>query len=115
MSESCVFCRIARGEIPASLVYEDDEVIGFHDLAPQAPVHVLLIPRRHVATLLETGPGDVELLGRLQRAAVATAEKRGLDRDGFRLVTNCLAGAGQTVFHLHVHLLGGRLLGWPPG
>jgi histidine triad (HIT) family protein len=115
MSESCVFCRIAKGEIPARLVHEDEEVVGFHDLNPQAPVHVLLIPRRHVGTLLETGPGDVELLGRLQAAAVEVARRLGLDREGFRLVTNCLEGAGQSVFHLHVHLLGGRPLGWPPG
>ncbi len=111
----CLFCQIAAGEIPAELEYEDDEIVAFRDINPQAPVHLLVIPRRHVATLLDTGDGDEQLLGRLQRVAVELARRQGLDRDGFRLVTNCLEGAGQSVFHIHLHLLGGRTMGWPPG
>lgn len=111
----CIFCKIAAGEIPAKLVHEDDEIVAFHDVQPQAPTHILVIPRRHIGTLLDTSDGDAELLGRLQRAAVEIARRQGLDRDGFRLVTNCLEGAGQSVFHLHVHLLGGRPMRWPPG
>lgn len=114
MSE-CIFCKIAAGEIPATLVHEDDEVVAFEDLSPQAPTHVLVIPRRHISTLLETSDDDAGLLGRMQRAAVEVARRRGLDQDGFRLVTNCLEGAGQSVFHIHLHLLGGRRMGWPPG
>jgi histidine triad (HIT) family protein len=111
----CVLCRIASGEIPARLVHSDDEIVAFHDLAPQAPTHVLVVPRKHIATLLETTPEDVALLGRLQAVAVDIARRLELDRGGFRLVTNCLEGAGQSVFHLHLHLLGGRRFNWPPG
>ncbi len=111
----CIFCKIAGGEVPTELVHEDDEIVAFHDLNPQAPTHVLVIPRRHIPTLLEAGEGDAGLLGRLQTTAVEIARRLGLDRDGFRLVTNCLEGAGQSVFHIHLHLLGGRRLGWPPG
>lgn len=115
MSDSCIFCRIARGEIPARKAYEDDELIAFHDLAPQAPVHLLLIPKKHVPTLLDTDAGDAGWLGRLQSRAVALARELGLSESGFRLVVNCLEDAGQSVFHLHLHLLGGRRFGWPPG
>jgi histidine triad (HIT) family protein len=115
MADDCIFCRIARGEIPARLAWQDEEIVAFHDLNPQAPTHVLLIPRRHIATLLEAGDDDVALLGRLQAAAVAVAKQLGLAESGFRLVTNCLESAGQSVFHLHVHLLGGRRFAWPPG
>ena len=111
----CIFCKIGTGEIPADLAYEDEHVVAFHDINPQAPVHVLVIPRRHLSTLLDAGEEDFELLGRLQLAAVEIARRQGLDESGFRLVTNTLAGAGQSVFHIHVHLLGGRSLSWPPG
>ncbi len=111
----CVFCRIAAGELEADIVYRDDEIVAFRDLEPQAPVHVLVIPRRHIATLLDTEHGDVALLGRLQRAAIRVAGELGLAASGFRLVTNCLEDGGQAVLHLHLHLLGGRRLGWPPG
>jgi histidine triad (HIT) family protein len=111
----CIFCRVAAGEIPARFVHQDAEVIAFHDLTPQAPTHVLVVPRRHLATLLEAKAEDAALLGRLQLVAVDIARRLELDRQGFRLVTNCLEGAGQSVFHLHVHLLGGRRFGWPPG
>ena len=111
----CLFCKIAAGEIPARLEYEDDEIVAFHDVNPQAPTHLLVIPRRHVATLLDTDESDSALLGRMQRVAVELARKLGLDERGFRLVTNCLEDAGQSVFHIHLHVLGGRTMGWPPG
>lgn len=113
--DGCVFCRIAAGEIPAAVVYEDEQVMAFRDLHPQAPTHVLVIPKRHLATLLEAGSADTLLLGQLQRAAIEVARREGLADSGFRLVTNCGEGAGQSVFHLHLHLLGGRRLDWPPG
>jgi histidine triad (HIT) family protein len=115
MDPACVFCRIAAGEIPAQVVYQDDDVVAFRDLHPQAPVHVLVIPRRHVATLVSEGGDRADLLGTLLAAAVRVARLEGLDGQGFRLVANCLEAAGQSVFHLHVHLLGGRPMGWPPG
>jgi histidine triad (HIT) family protein len=115
MNQDCIFCQISAGEIPAKVVYEDDTVLAFHDAAPRAPVHVLIIPRRHIATLLDATEKDAAVLGALQLRAVEIARELGLDRDGFRLVTNCLAGAGQSVFHIHLHLLGGREFGWPPG
>jgi histidine triad (HIT) family protein len=111
----CVFCRIVAGEIPARIVHQDADMVAFHDLAPQAPTHVLIVPRKHIASLLDATPEDAPLLGRLQTAAVEIARREGLDRVGFRVVTNTLEGAGQSVFHLHVHLLGGRRFGWPPG
>lgn len=111
----CIFCQIARGEIPARIAHQDDELVAFHDVAPQAPTHVLVIPRRHVATLLDLAAEDAALLGRMQMTAIGLARDLGLDRRGFRLVTNCLADAGQSVFHLHLHLLGGRRMQWPPG
>ena len=111
----CIFCKIAAGEIATEFVYQDDDVVAFHDITPQAPTHILIIPRRHISTLLDTGPETAPLLGRLQHAAVEIARQQGLEQRGFRLVTNCLEEAGQSVFHLHLHLLGGRRLGWPPG
>lgn len=111
----CIFCRIAAGDLQANIAYQDDNLVAFHDLNPQAPTHILIIPRQHIATLLETDDDQALLLGRLQRAAVEIARQQGLDNDGFRLVTNCLEAAGQSVFHLHVHLLGGRPFHWPPG
>ena len=111
----CIFCKIVAGEIPADLVYQDDAVVAFRDITPQAPTHVLIIPRQHIGTLLDISPETATLLGRMQHAAVEIARQEGLDERGFRLVTNCLEEAGQSVFHLHLHLLGGRRLGWPPG
>ncbi len=111
----CIFCKIAAGEIPADVVYQDDDVVAFRDITPQAPTHILVIPRRHIGTLLETTAETTLLLGRMQQAAVEIARREGLGERGFRLVTNCLEEAGQSVFHLHLHLLGGRRLGWPPG
>ena len=113
--DGCVFCRIVAGEIPATVVYQDENVLAFRDLHPQAPTHVLVIPKRHLASLVDAGAEDTALLGQLQQAAVQVARQDGLEDSGFRLVTNCGEGAGQSVFHLHLHLLGGRRLGWPPG
>ena len=110
----CVFCRIAQGDIPARYVHQDDDLVAFHDLAPQAPVHVLLIPRRHLASLADCGESDGALVGRLAIVAARLARELGL-AGGWRLVANTGADGGQSVGHLHFHLLGGRRLGWPPG
>lgn len=112
---SCLFCRIASGEIPASKVFEDDELLAFNDINPQAPLHVLIIPKRHVSTTNDLGAGDDGLVGRMVRRAAAIAAEKGYADRGYRAVFNCNAEAGQTVFHIHLHLLGGRGLGWPPG
>ncbi len=111
----CLFCRIAAKEAPAAIVHEDDEVVAFRDLRPQAPVHLLIIPRKHVASLGDAGDGDASLLGRILLVAKGLAVREGIDARGWRLVTNRGRGAGQSVFHLHFHLLGGRGMGWPPG
>jgi histidine triad (HIT) family protein len=108
-----IFGKIARGEVPTDLVYDDDRAVAFHDLNPQAPTHILVIPRKPIPRLSESAEEDTELLGHLLEVARKVAEKAGLD--DFRLVVNDGAGAGQTVFHLHVHVLGGRAFGWPPG
>jgi histidine triad (HIT) family protein len=114
MNAECLFCRIVAGEIPAEVVHSDEEVIVFRDVNPQAPTHVLAIPRRHVASAHELGAADGGLLGALFGALRATADAEGLG-DGYRIVTNVGAAAGQSVEHLHLHLLGGRRLTWPPG
>jgi histidine triad (HIT) family protein len=111
----CLFCKILRREIPASLVFEDERVIAFNDINPQAPTHVLIIPRHHIATLNDLQPEDDGLVGELVRRAAAIAHERGLSVGGFRTVFNTNRDAGQTVFHIHLHLLGGRSLHWPPG
>lgn len=110
----CIFCKIAKGEIPARLVYEDESVVAFADLNPQAPSHVLIIPREHIASLADTTNEHVALLGHLHRVAAKVARHAGLN-DGFRTVINTGADGGQSVLHLHVHLLGGRAMQWPPG
>lgn len=111
---ACLFCRIVAGEIPAKVVHDDEDVLAFRDISPQAPVHVLLIPKRHIASVGDATEEDTALLGKLLLVAKGIAEKEGI-ASGFRLVTNRGAEAGQSVFHLHVHLLGGRPMGWPPG
>ena len=111
----CLFCKIANRDIPASIVYEDARVLAFSDIDPQAPTHVLVIPKRHIASLNEIGVEDDQLLGELVRRAAAIAKERGLSAGGFRAVFNTNRDAGQTVFHLHLHLLGGRSMTWPPG
>lgn len=115
MSEETVFDRILDGSIPADIVYEDDHCLGFRDINPQAPVHVLVIPRRKLVGLQSVEPDDADLLGRLMAAACAIARQQGILDGGFRCVVNAGADGGQEVPYLHVHLLGGRQLGWPPG
>jgi histidine triad (HIT) family protein len=110
----CVFCRIARKEAAAKIVYEDADLFAFEDIHPQAPIHILICPRKHIASLTETSAEDAPLLGRMVLVAAALAKERNL-LDGYRTVLNNGRGAGQSVFHLHLHLLGGRLFRWPPG
>ncbi len=112
---SCLFCRIAAGEIPAERLHDDELVVAFRDVAPQAPVHVLLIPRRHIESARDLGEADAEVLARLFTVARDVARREGVAESGYRLVTNAGADAGQSVAHLHVHLLAGRPLAWPPG
>ena len=113
--EDCLFCRIAAGTVPSRKAMEDDELVAFEDINPQAPVHLLVIPRRHVPTLNDLGPGDDALIGRMLRAATRLARERDVADSGYRVVLNCNAHAGQSVWHIHLHLLGGRNLRWPPG
>jgi histidine triad (HIT) family protein len=111
--ENCLFCRIVRGEIPAKIVAQTDHCIAFRDVNPQAPVHILVIPREHVPSLNETN--DPVLVGRLSLLAAEIARSEGIAESGYRTVINTNANAGQTVFHIHLHLLGGRRMRWPPG
>jgi histidine triad (HIT) family protein len=111
----CLFCKIARKEVPATILYEDRLVVAFADIHPQAPVHVLIIPKAHHATLNDVSAEEEQLLGHLILAATKIAGEAGLKEKGYRLVANCLASAGQSVFHVHFHLLGGRNFNWPPG
>ena len=110
-----IFDKIISREIPAEIVYEDDEVLGFRDIKPQAPVHVLFIPKRAIATLDDARDEDAALIGKLALAAAAYARREGYGERGYRVVMNCKDDGGQTVFHIHLHLLAGRRLGWPPG
>jgi histidine triad (HIT) family protein len=111
----CLFCRIAAGEIPATLVHQDEHLIAFRDINPQAPMHVLVVPRRHVASLNELTDTDDALMGEMIRRAAAIAREHGYAERGYRTILNCNADAGQTVFHIHLHVLGGRSMAWPPG
>lgn len=111
----CLFCSIVSGEIHASIVYEDDRVVAFNDINPQAPTHVLIVPRRHIASLNDLTADDNELVGELVRRAAAIALGRGISAGGYRTVFNTNLDAGQSVFHIHLHLLGGRPMHWPPG
>jgi histidine triad (HIT) family protein len=111
----CLFCKIIRKEIPARIVYEDEEMLAFDDIRPQAPVHTLIIPREHLSTLKEISENQAALLGKILIKARDIAVKKGIDESGFRIVLNTGPDSGQEVFHLHFHLLGGRRLGWPPG
>ena len=114
-SADCLFCRIVAGKIDADIVYQDDKVLAFRDINPQAPTHVLIIPRNHVPTINDLTEREVDDIGRLFLAAGTVAKQEGLERDGYRVVMNCMEGAGQSVFHIHLHVLGGRPLRWPPG
>lgn len=111
----CIFCRIAQGDIPCERVYEDDDVLAFSDLSPQAPVHVLIIPKRHIQSAQTLTEADDQMLCRLFAAARRIAAEQGLSDNGYRIVTNVGADGGQSVPHLHLHLLGGRTMEWPPG
>ncbi|KAA6184550.1 histidine triad nucleotide-binding protein [Thiohalocapsa marina] len=110
-----IFGKIASGEVPADIVYQDDDLVAFRDLSPQAPTHILIIPRKPIPTLNHVEEADAALIGRMFLAAARIAEQEGIAAAGYRTVINCNAGAGQTVYHLHVHLLGGRPMQWPPG
>lgn len=111
----CLFCKMVAGEIKPNVVYEDDAVLAFRDINPQAPTHVLVVPKQHIATINDLNGEDAEVVGRLYLGAKKVAEQDGIAADGYRTVMNCNAAAGQTVFHLHLHVLGGRNMQWPPG
>lgn len=114
-TDRCLFCRIASGDIPAKMAYEDEDVLAFLDINPQAPTHILVIPRRHISSLDEMRAGDAEAVGRTIHRATEIARAQGISDEGYRLVINQGEAAGQSVFHIHVHLIGGRTLKWPPG
>ncbi|HEX8147753.1 MAG TPA: histidine triad nucleotide-binding protein [Pyrinomonadaceae bacterium] len=113
--DDCIFCKIVAGAIPAAKIFEDERAVVFRDINPQAPTHALVIPRAHVASLNEAGEADEALLGHLLLVAARVAREEGLAESGYRTVINTGAGAGQSVFHIHIHLIGGRRLAWPPG
>ncbi len=113
--ETCLFCKIADGRIPATFVYQDKDVVAFNDLNPQAPYHILFIPRRHIVDMAHLTLKDGEILGKIYVAAAQVARDLGLEKSGYRFISNVGKDAGQSVFHLHFHLLGGRPLDWPPG
>lgn len=115
MDEDCIFCKIAKREIPATIIYEDEEIIAFEDINSKAPVHFLFIPRKHIGTLNDVGTEDAALLGRLLTGVRRVAKEKAIAEGGYRVVINCNKDAGQEVLHLHVHLLGGRSFSWPPG
>lgn len=114
-AEECLFCRIVDKQVPSEIVYEDDHVVAFRDINPQAPTHFLVIPRRHISSLAAVSEEDIDVLGRLQYVASQLAKAHGFSDDGYRTVINCGIHGQQTVFHLHLHVLGGRQLTWPPG
>ncbi|NLV25024.1 MAG: histidine triad nucleotide-binding protein [Deltaproteobacteria bacterium] len=115
MDKNCLFCKIVTGDIPSQKVYEDETVVAFRDIDPQAPEHILLIPRRHIPTTLDLAAAERELVGHIFLVAGQLARKLGFAEAGFRIVNNCNAAGGQLVWHLHFHLLAGRQMGWPPG
>ncbi len=111
----CLFCKIISGDIPAKVIFQDDLVVAFDDINPQAPQHKLIVPRKHIATLNDLQEEDNNLIGYMAQTAKQLAKNLNIAEDGYRIVMNCNAGAGQTVFHIHMHLLGGRHMTWPPG
>ena len=113
--KNCLFCKIAAGEMPSTKIHEDENFVVFRDINPQAPTHVLIIPRRHIEKLTDLSEEDAELIGQMQLLANKIAEREGIVSGGFRTVFNCGEGAGQSVWHIHMHLLGGRPMLWPPG
>lgn len=114
-TEDCIFCQIVEGKIPAKKVYEDQEILAFEDVSPQAPVHLLVIPKKHIPSLLDLQPEDEKIASQILFRIQEIAKEKGLDQNGFRVVNNIGEEGGQTVFHIHFHVLGGRNLGWPPG
>ena len=112
---SCIFCKIVAGEIPAEILYQDDDVICFRDVAPQAPTHMLVIPKRHIGSIAELEEGDATLAGKILVTATRMAKEQGISESGYRVAMNCGDEGGQTVGHIHMHILGGRQMGWPPG
>ncbi|MBI5049535.1 MAG: histidine triad nucleotide-binding protein [Nitrospirae bacterium] len=112
---NCLFCRIVEKKIPSKKVYEDEHVFAFEDIHPQAPVHILVVPKKHISTILEAKEEDNELIGRMFQTANKLAKDRGVAERGFRLVLNCNRESGQTIYHIHLHLLAGRAMHWPPG
>ncbi len=114
-NSDCLFCKILAGDIPADIIYESDTAIAFRDINPQAPTHVLIIPRKHISTINEITADDQAIVGSLYSAAQDIAAEEGFADEGYRVVMNCNEAAGQTVFHIHLHLLGGRAFSWPPG
>mgnify|MGYP006290438163 CR=1 FL=1 len=112
---SCLFCDIIEKKISSDIVYEDDQVLGFRDISPQAPTHILVIPKKHIETINDLSSDDAMVVGKVILAAKKLAQKEGIDKKGYRLVFNCNEQAGQAVFHIHCHLLGGRKMQWPPG
>lgn len=113
--QDCIFCKLVQGEIPAKIAYEDDQVLAFHDIDPKAPIHLLVIPKRHITTLNDLTEEDAALVGRLQVTAAKLAKEMGFAEQGYRVVMNCNQDGGQTVWHIHMHVLAGRSLSWPPG
>jgi histidine triad (HIT) family protein len=111
----CLFCKIRDGEIQGDLIFENEDVLAFHDVNPQAPVHILIIPRKHISTINDLTDSDESIMGKLFTVAKTIAAQEGVSEDGYRLVVNCNEGAGQSVFHIHMHLLAGRNMNWPPG
>ncbi len=115
MADDCIFCKIIKGDIPAKIVFKDDKVVAFEEINPQAPVHILVVPTKHIPTLLDIKAEDEKLMGYMYTVINHIAKEKFIDESGFRLVTNCKRDAGQEVFHIHIHMLGGRKFGWPPG
>ena len=115
MPHECIFCKIVSQEIPANIIYEDEHIIAFPDIKPAAPVHILVVPKRHISHLMETCCDDLSLLGHIMTTIPEIAKKLGLEEDGFRIVINTKNNGGQTVYHIHWHILGGRFMTWPPG
>lgn len=111
----CIFCKIAKGELPAKIIYQDENVLAFDDISPQAPQHKIIIPLKHIPTLNDLKNEDHALISHMVESATKLAKQLNIEKDGYRLVMNCNPGAGQTVFHIHLHLLGGRQMHWPPG
>ncbi|MCX8027177.1 MAG: histidine triad nucleotide-binding protein [Thermodesulfovibrionales bacterium] len=111
----CIFCKIVNKQIPSKIVYEDEKVVAFDDINPKAPIHILVIPKKHIPTIIDCGEEDYAIISHIYKIINKIAKEKGIAERGFRIVTNCNAEAGQTVFHIHFHIFGGRLMHWPPG